>query len=123
VEGALGRFPGLTVEGVSAALEFAQAAVERDLRYSPDPRHGVSELRERVTHGAAVLAPAPHSEPSEPRPDSTENTLRYVEERREQLLYELDLIESIRAGLQDAIDGNVLSHEEVVAYMHTRLPG
>jgi hypothetical protein len=52
-----------------------------------------------------------------------EDALRSAEATRERLLYELDLIESVRDGLQDVIDGNTIPHEEVKAYMRARFPG
>jgi hypothetical protein len=52
-----------------------------------------------------------------------DDALRSAEAARERLLYELDLIESIRDGLQDVIDGNTIPHEEAVAWLRANIPG
>jgi uncharacterized protein (DUF433 family)/predicted transcriptional regulator len=54
---------------------------------------------------------------------SIEKALRSTAEKRDQLRYELDLIESIHAGLEDVAAGRVISHEEAVAFLRSRIPG
>lgn len=103
VDGALQRFPGLTTEGVSAALQFARQVSQAEA--------AILAAREDVNATATT----------ERR--SVEDSLKAAEARREQLLYELDVVESIRDGLQDIIDGNTISHEEAKAYMRARIPG
>lgn len=122
VEGALRLHPALTTEAVAAALRFARVAVRREARYTPDPAFGVGQVRE-----AALREYATSSEGGgEMILDSDAgvlSSLRAAERRRDQLRYELDLIESIRGGLQDVLDGNVIPHEEVVARLRARFPG
>jgi uncharacterized protein (DUF433 family) len=128
VDGALRRFPGLTTEGVSAALQFARVASRREMRYEPDPRHGVHELRETGVQfnagGAATMEPGEYDVATARQIFGTpEDALRSAEATRERLLYELDLIESVRDGLQDVIDGNTIPHDEAVAWLRANIPG
>jgi uncharacterized protein (DUF433 family)/predicted transcriptional regulator len=125
VDGALQRFPGLTAEGVSAALQFARRSSRRDTKYQSIPNYGVTVLRERGVQfnagGAATLDPREEDDAAERR--SVEDSFKAAEARREQLLYELDVVESIRDGLQDIIDGKTISHEEAVAWLRANIPG
>jgi predicted transcriptional regulator/uncharacterized protein (DUF433 family) len=134
VEGALGLHPGLTVAAVAAALQFARIAVRRGVRYAPEANFGVSELRERPVQpfgtrsssGATVVDE--HGEEGDPSDHravfgTVEEALKSATAQRERLLYELDLIESIQAGLEDAVAGRVIPHEEVMARIKSRFPG
>lgn len=128
VQGALRRFPGLTAEGVSAALQFARRASQGGAAYQPPSNYGVTVLRERGVQfnagGAATLDTREDGQATAAAEiRSLEDSLTAAEARREQLLYELDVIESIRDGLQDIIAGNTISHEEAVAWLRANVPG
>lgn len=128
VDGALRRFPGLTTEGVSAALQFARLASRREMTYHIPQNYGVSELREPAlpfnAGGSATMDAGEYDEARARKIFGTpEDALKSAEATRERLRYELDLIESIRDGLQDVIDGDTIPHDEVMEYMRARFPG
>jgi uncharacterized protein (DUF433 family) len=108
VEGALRRFPGLTAEGVSAALQFARMSSRRDTRYPSVPNYGYTELRERpLAHagwggGATVAVPADEY-----------NDLRY----------RVDLLEGLYEAERDLEQGNGIPHDQVVARLRGRFGG
>lgn len=108
VEGALQRFPGLTTEGVSAALQFARLSSRRDTNYQSIPNYGVTVLRERpLAHaewggGATVAVPADEY-----------NDLRY----------RVDLLEGLFEAERDLEQGNGIPHDEVVARLRARFGG
>jgi uncharacterized protein (DUF433 family)/predicted transcriptional regulator len=54
---------------------------------------------------------------------SIEDALKSTAEKRDQLRYELDIIESIHAGLEDVAAGRLISHEEAVAFLRAKIPG
>lgn len=109
VEGALQRFPGLTAEGVSAALQFARLSSRRDTKYESIPNYGVTQLRERpLAHaawgggGATIAVPADEY-----------NDLRY----------RVDLLEGLFEAERDLEQGNGIPHDEVVARLRGRFGG
>jgi uncharacterized protein (DUF433 family) len=89
-----------TYEQMLARLEFLERNAEPEIEF------GMGGGR---SGGAAEL--------------SIEDSIRSADARSEELRYELDLVESIRDGLQDVLDGNVIPHEEVVARLRARFPG
>ena len=150
VGGALRLHPALSAEAVAAALRFARVAVGREIRYMPDPNLGNMQVREISLHpyqagrrGESVSVDAGTYEQmlarleflernAEPEIElgmggiaepSIEDSIRSADARSERLRYELGLVESIRGGLQDVLDGNVIPHEEVVARLRARFPG
>lgn len=121
-DAALQRHPKLTPAGVAAALRFARLAVERGGRPARNPRDddfmGVREVPVHVFNQDVGAAPEFGSELG-----TLEDSIRAAAERRDQLRYELDLIESIHAGLEDVAAGRVIPHEEVMARLRARFPG
>ena len=111
-EAVLARHPELTPEAIRAALRFARNSVDRGRRSEPDPTFGQSMLRERPLQAFNA------------RPESTslEEALSSAEAQRERLRYELDLIDSIHAGLEDVAAGRLIPHEEVMARLRARFP-
>jgi uncharacterized protein (DUF433 family) len=122
VEGALRAHPRLTLEGVAAAMQFARVAVRREVRYTPDARFGVSQVREVALREFGTSDDEGGTMTLD-RNGGVSGTLRAAERRREQLLYELDLIDDIHAGLEDVAAGRTLSHEDAVAWLRARIPG
>ena len=122
VQGALRLHPGLTSEAVAAALRFARVAVRREVKYTPDPGFGASQVREVALREHSTSHQGGEAVNLDPEAGVL-SSLRAADRRRDQLRYELDLIESIRGGLQDVLDGNVIAHEEVVARLRARFPG
>lgn len=122
-DGALRRHPGLSPEGVAAALRFARLAVERAGRPARQnaPDAGFVGVQEVPVHafnqGDGV------DEGFQAGFGTLEDSLRAAAERRDQLRYELDLIESIHAGLEDGAAGRVIPQEEVMARLRARFPG
>lgn len=146
----LARHPELTPQGIAAALRFARNAVGREFRYVPDPTFGQYELREQPIHpfnsghapgGVAeaehglddgddtpygeVLAGARRHAPSGRGDDvgSIDIALRSAADARERLLYELEIVEGIHAGLEDVAAGRVISHEDAVSFLRATIPG
>jgi uncharacterized protein (DUF433 family) len=149
-EAVLARHPELTPEAIAAALRFARNAVGREFRYVPDPTFGQYEVREEPIHpfnggyapgGIAEAEPGfddgdrlPYEEGfagarargSSGRGDdvgSIDVALRSAADARERLLYELEVVESVHAGLEDVAAGRVVSHEEAVAFLRATIPG
>lgn len=131
-ESVLQRHPELTPEAVSAALRFARVAVARGGQFLLDPRQGVSEVRERPLHafnagtgGAGTLYADEAGEDGTQdfgfdRFESDGDALASARAQRERLAYDLDLIDGIIEGLEDAIAGDVIPHEEVFARLRER---
>jgi uncharacterized protein (DUF433 family)/predicted transcriptional regulator len=85
---------------------------------------GELDAGEGIPHEQVFAAARAGVQPaSQAESGTVEDALRSAAEKREQLLYELDIIESIHAGLEDVIAGRVISHEEVMARLHARFPG
>lgn len=112
--------PGLTVEDIVAAVQFARIAVQRGVRYPTAdemPRSG-SVAREM---------PAVYGVPSPPWTlhayADVHSALTSAERERDRLAYRLDLMESIRDGLAQAAVGDVIPHAEVVERLRARFPG
>lgn len=148
-EAVLARHPELTPQGIAAALRFARNAVGREFRYVPDPTFGQYELREQPIHpfnsgyAPGGVAEAEHGlddgdgmpyeevfagtrKRDSSRGDdvgSIDIALRSAATARERLLYELDLVESVHAGLEDVAAGRVVSHEEAVAFLRATISG
>jgi uncharacterized protein (DUF433 family)/predicted transcriptional regulator len=131
-EAVLARHPELTPQAIRAALRFARNAVDREHRPAPNPPFGESMVRERFNGGSATggIAEAEDgldasyawtSTPSGHR--SIDDSIRAAAEARERLLYELDIVESIHAGLEDVAAGRVISHEDAVAFLREKIPG
>jgi uncharacterized protein (DUF433 family) len=105
VEAALQRFPGLTREGVSAAIQFARLASRREMTYQSTSNYGYMELRERpLAHagwggGATLAVPA---------------------DEYHDLRYRVDLLEGIFEAERDLEQGNGIPHDEVVARLQAR---
>lgn len=122
-DSALQRHPGLTPQGVAAALRFARLAVERGGRPAQQKPSdagfvGVQEVPVHVfNQGDGVDGGFQVGF------GTLEDSLRAAAERRDQLRYELDLVESIHAGLEDVAAGRVIPHEEVMARLRARFPG
>ena len=121
-DAALQRHPELTPAGVAAALRFARLAVERagrPARTSEDDEFvGVREVPLHVFNQDVDEDPGFGAEVR-----TIEDSIRAAAERRDQLRYELDLIESLHAGLEDVAAGRTISHEEVMARLTARFPG
>lgn len=103
--------PGLTVDDIATAVRFARLAVQRGVRYPTAdemPRSSGSVARETV---ATYGVPRPLSTPAT---DSAEY---------EDLLYRLDIVESINAGLLDVMADRTIPHDEAVAFLRQRIPG
>lgn len=111
-EAVLARHPELTPEAIHAALRFARNAVGREHRYVPDPTFGQFTLRERPLQAFNERAES----------TSLEAAMRSAAAQRERLRYELDLIDSIHAGLEDVAAGRLIPHEEVMARLRARFP-
>jgi uncharacterized protein (DUF433 family) len=147
VEGALRLHPALTMEAVGAALRFARVAVRREVKYTPDPHVGNMQVREvalrpyragsgggTVTLGAGqyegmqarleVLEERYAREAAGPDPEpgqrSVQESIQAADDHCQQLRYELDVMESIRDGLQEIADGRGIPHEEVFARLSRR---
>jgi uncharacterized protein (DUF433 family) len=147
VEGALRLHPALTPEAVGAALRFARVAVRREVKYTPDPNVGNMQVREVALQpyrggsgGGTVTLEAGEYESmqarlkaleerygreavgSDPYPGlrSVQETIQATDDRREQLRRELDVMESIRDGLQEIADGKGIPHAEVFARLTRR---
>lgn len=107
------------------ALESARRRRDR-LRHELDLAEGaVEELREAVGGDGFPREDARADRRASGSPDSQpiEEALRSTAARREELLYELDIVECIHAGLEDIAAGRILPHEEVVARLRARFPG
>lgn len=124
VESAQSIHPALTREAVEAALRFAEIAVQREPRYTPNPNAGVFTLRERALRpygasagGSATVEPVDHGVADEVR-----TAVQQARRDRERLLYELDLIDSIGEGLEQIANGEGIPHEEVFARLEARYP-
>lgn len=111
-EAVLARHPELTPEAIRAALRFARHAVGREQRYLPEPGFGQFTLRERPLQEIDERS----------RSASIEDALGSVAAKRERLRYDLNLIESIHAGLEDVAAGRLIPHEEVMARLRARFP-
>ncbi|HLM67185.1 MAG TPA: DUF433 domain-containing protein [Longimicrobium sp.] len=135
-QSALARHPDLTAEAVAAALRFARTAVTREVQYLPKPGRGFTGVRERavspfnggasagtVTSDGQASAGFWQEEPDLVADVSLAAELRSAEARREQLLYDLDLIEGIIEGLEDVAAGRVIPHEEAMAFLRSRITG
>lgn len=124
-EAVLARHPELTPEAVRAALRFARNSVDREHRHAPGPSFGESMVREQPVHpfnsgsGGVGIAEAEDDELEAP----VDREIRAAARARERLLYELDIVESIHAGLEDVAAGRVIPHEDAVAFLRDRIPG
>jgi uncharacterized protein (DUF433 family) len=101
--------PGLTADDIIAAVRFARGAVQRGVRYPTAdemPRSRGSLVRETA---------APYSVP---HAHSAVDAATY-----EDLLYRLDIVESINAGLLDVAAGRTIAHDDAVAFLRERIPG
>ncbi len=128
----LARYPELTPGAVQAALRFARNSVDREVRHEARPSE--SMVRERplqpFNSGSARggLAQA-DAESGDNGGDPWESTgsidaaIRSAAGARERLLYELDIIETIHAGLEDVAAGRVIPHEEAIAFLRTKIQG
>ena len=122
VEGALRLHPALTPEAVAAALRFARVAVRREVKYAPDPNFGNTQMREVALREYGNADDAGGTTMLE-HESGVLGTLGALERKRDRLRYELDLIDSIHAGLEDVAAGRTLSHEDAVAWLRSRIPG
>jgi uncharacterized protein (DUF433 family) len=122
VAGALRLHPGLTPEGVAAALQFARVAVRREVKYAPEARFGVSQVREVALREYGHADDEGGTMTLEPE-NGVFGTLSALDHKRERLRYELDLIDSLHAGLEDVAAGRTLSHEDAIAWLRSRIPG
>ena len=133
-EAVLARHPELTPEAIRAALRFARNSVDREHRDAPDSGPGSSMVRERPVHpfnsgsargGVAEVEDDFGEHGRDPWEDagSIDAAIRSATDTRERLLYELDLVESIHAGLEDVAAGRVIPHEEAVAFLRATIPG
>jgi uncharacterized protein (DUF433 family) len=101
--------PGLTADDIVAAVRFARGAVQRGVRYPTAdemPRRRGSVARETA---------APYGVP---RSDAAIDAATY-----EDLLYRLDIVESINAGLLDVAAGRTVAHDDAVAFLREHIPG
>jgi uncharacterized protein (DUF433 family) len=114
-EAVLARHPELTPEAIAAALRFARNAVGREFRYVPDPTFAQYELREEPLH-------AYNAGHGSAEPGTVDDALQSATEQRRRLRYELDVIDSIHAGLEDVAAGRLIPHEEVMARLRARFP-
>jgi uncharacterized protein (DUF433 family) len=104
--------PGLTLEDIAAAVQFARVAVRRGVRYPTAdelPRTGGMVVRE---------AAAPYNAGASPRA-----ALRSARRHRARLAYEVDLIDGICEGLRQIQGGQGIPLEEVAAHLRARFPG
>ena len=72
---------------------------------------------DREFFGEVSLTPAADAD------GSLVEALRSARSNCARLRYELDLAESMEAGLEDAVAGRVIPHEEVIAKLRARFPG
>jgi uncharacterized protein (DUF433 family) len=105
--GLFARFPELTPAGVAAALRFARNAVGREMRYVPDPKFGVMELRERPLQ--------PYNAGSARGGTVTLDAGEYGD-----VLYRLDLLEGIFDAERELDEGHGVPHEQVFASLRDK---
>jgi uncharacterized protein (DUF433 family) len=122
VEGALRLHPALTMEAVGAALRFARVAVRREVKYTPDPHVGNMQVREVALREYGYTENEGGTMTLEPQ-NGVQGTLGALQRKRDRLMYEMDLIDSLHAGLEDVAAGRTLPHEDAVAWLRSRIPG
>ncbi|HEX6373386.1 MAG TPA: DUF433 domain-containing protein [Longimicrobium sp.] len=96
--------PGLTADDIVAAVRFARGAVQRGVRYSTGdemPRTGGFSVHEAAAYGRSSVDAAEH----------------------EELLYRLDIVEGINAGLLDVAAGRTIAHNDAVAFLREHIAG
>ena len=104
----LNEYPELTPAHVSAALRFAARAVRREPAYSPGGQ-APGMLREAQAEYEAM-------------PDAA-TVLRMADEEHARLAYEVDLLDGIREGLRQIINGEGIPHEVAIARLKARYGG
>jgi uncharacterized protein (DUF433 family) len=108
-QAALQRHPGLSPEGVQAALEFAREMVDREVRYRRAPQPGFTGVRERAVHSFNEWGGG--------------GTVTLESSEYDDLLYRLDLLEGIFEAERDLDEGNGIPHEEVFAQLRRNFGG
>lgn len=108
VDGALRRFPGLTTDGVSAALQFARRASRREMTYHVPHDVGMMEVRE----------PAVAFNGRERGGTVTIQAREY-----DGLVYRLDLLEGIFEAERDLEQGQGIPHDELFAQLRGKFGG
>jgi uncharacterized protein (DUF433 family) len=110
-EDVLRAHPGLTVADIATAVRFARLAVQQGVRYPTADE--LPRSRGPVARETAAAYEVPR-QLSAPAIDAAEY---------EDLLYRLDIVESINAGLLDVMADRTIPHEDAVAFLRQQIPG
>lgn len=110
-EDVLRAHPGLTVDDIATAVRFARIAVQRGARYPTADE--LPRSRDSVARETAAMYGVS-------RPLSTPGI---DAEEYEELLYRLDIVESINAGLLDVMADRTIPHDDAVAFLRQNIPG
>ncbi|HEU0012732.1 MAG TPA: DUF433 domain-containing protein [Longimicrobium sp.] len=102
------RYPGLTEEGVTAALRFAVLSVDRELRYAPRSDDH-DEARERPLHAQAWGQAA--------------DAVTVEADEYDELLYRVDVLQGLVCGLGDLVHGRTTPHDQVAAELLAKYAG